>query len=104
MTDMYIILTSKPGRFKSEICGSAKLIEAYMYTFFKDLKAKFFIYQINGDIKIKITDETPPMVTNYFSSKFLEKFTSIEEARSELKTLAPANNPNIQLTKAHISQ
>ena len=101
---MFIILTSKPGPFNSEICDVAKLIEAYNYVFFKEIKAKFFIYQIESDIKIKITDETSPIVTNYISSKFLEKFSSIEEARSELRTLAPTNNLNIQLTQANINQ
>jgi hypothetical protein len=94
---MYITLTSKPGQFNSEISGSAILIEAYDYFFYKDLRAKFVIYQIDSDVRVKISDETPPMVTNYISSKFLKKFFSIEEARAELNTLAPINNQNIKL-------
>ena len=104
MTNMFITLTSKPGQFHSEICGRATLIETYDYFFYKDLKAKFFIYQIDSEVKIKISDETPPRVTNHISSKFLQQFTSIDEARAELNTLAPANNSNVQLIKKNACQ
>lgn len=98
--NVFIIITSKNNEFISEIINDASLIESYDYFFYGNLKAKFDIYQIETDTKIKITDINPPTVTNYISTKFLEKFASVEDARSELVALAPSNNPNIQLTKA----
>jgi len=96
---MYIILTSKIGKFHSEIIGSSSEIETYHYYFHSELKAKFNIHLIDQDVKIKITDETVPITVNLISTKFLTHYDNIEKARLEIKSLVPIHSNSFQLTK-----
>jgi len=85
---MYVVLTSKPGQFRTELDGALKAIETWDYLFCGQLKAKFVIAQLAEEAKVRVVDETPPEVVNLVPTKFLPRFDSVEKARAELKTLA----------------
>ena len=84
---MYVILTSKPGQFKTEIGEDMQPVEAYDYLFCGRKRAHFVIASLTRDVKITIVDESSPPVVNRVPSKFLAKFDTVEAARHELESL-----------------
>lgn len=84
---MYVILTSKPGQFRTEVGASLRPIEAYDYMFYGRLRARFLIVELSGETRVRLIDETEPITVNDVPSKFLEKFQTIESARRELQYL-----------------
>jgi hypothetical protein len=89
---MYVILTSKPGQFRTEVVAHLRPVEAYDYLFYGRLRARFLIAELTGDTRIRVIDETEPVTVNDMPSKFLERFQSIESARRELQHLCPAGD------------
>lgn len=96
---MYVILTSKPGQFRTEIGEDLQPVEAYDYLFCGRKRAHFVIASLNRDVKITIVDESSPPVVNRVPSKFLAKFETVEAAREELKSLTHFCGMDISLVK-----
>lgn len=96
---MFVILTSKPGQFRTEPGDGMQVIEAYDYLFCGRKRAHFIIAEIQRDLKIRIVDESAPPVVNLVPSKFLPKFDSLEKARRELEQLVNANGMDIELVR-----
>jgi len=96
---MYVILTSKPGQFKTEIGEDLQPVEAYDYLFCGRKRAHFVIANLTRDVKITIVDESSPPVVNHVPSKFLAKFETVEAARQELKSLTRFGGMHISLVK-----
>ena len=88
MAAAIVILTSKPGQFRTEVTEGLEALEAYEYLCFGRKRAEFVIARLATPTRIRIVDETPPPVVNYVPSKFLPKFESVERARRELEELA----------------
>ena len=84
---MFVILTSKPGQFRTEVAEGLRPVEAYDYIFGTTRRARFVIAELQRDTRVKVVDEAEPPVVNLVPSKFLEKFDSIEGARRELQHL-----------------
>jgi hypothetical protein len=84
---MFVILTSRPGQYRTELGPGLQLCESYDYLFCGRNKARFDIAVLLEDGKIRVVDETPPERINDIPSKFLPKFASLEEARAELRSL-----------------
>jgi len=82
---MYLILTSKPGQFHTEVVEGLRRVESSDYFFFGRCRARFVIAEIISDCRIPVTDETPPEVVNHVPIKFFEKFESVEAARAALR-------------------
>jgi len=96
---LFVILTSKPGQFRTEPGDGMQVIEAYDYLFCGRKRAHFIIAEIQRDLKIRIVDESAPPVVNLVPSKFLPKFDSLEKARRELEQLVNANGMDIALVR-----
>lgn len=94
---MYVILTSKPGQFRTEAGAQLRPIEAYDYLFYGRLRARFLIAELLGDSRIRVIDETEPVTVNDIPTKFLEKFQSVEGARRELQHLCPPGDKDAAL-------
>jgi hypothetical protein len=84
---MYVILTSKPGLFRTEPGPGLRPVAAYDYIFYGKRKARFVIAALEHDTKLRVVDEAPPPVLNLVPTKFLERFESVEAARRELEHL-----------------
>jgi hypothetical protein len=84
---MYVILTSKPGQFRTEPVDGVRPVEAYDYLFGAVAKARFVIAELLHQTKIRVIDEVEPPVLNLVPTKFLPRFDSIEAARQELSHL-----------------
>jgi ferredoxin len=96
---MHVILTSKPGQYRTEIGAGLKAIEAYDYVFCGRVRARFVIAELEGDVRIRVVDETPPLIVNLVPSKFLEKFETIEGARRQLETLSRFAGMDVALVR-----
>ena len=85
---MFVILTSKPGEFRTEVAQGMAPVDAYEYVCAGRKRAHFVIARLESPTRVRIVDETPPPVVNVVPSKFLPKFDSVERARAELEQLA----------------
>ena len=82
---MYVILTSKPGQFRTEITEGLRPLEAYDYLFYGQKKAHFVIAElVKHDTRIRVVEEVSEIVNNV-PCKFLEKFNSRDRAFEELR-------------------
>jgi hypothetical protein len=84
---MLVILTSRPGQYRTELGPGLRLCESYDYLFCGQNKARFDIAVLLQETKVRVVDETPPERVNDIPSKFLPKFANLEEARAELHSL-----------------
>ncbi|WP_232788459.1 ferredoxin [Macromonas nakdongensis] len=94
---MYVILTTKPGQFRTEPGPDLQPIEAHDFVFYGRLRASFLIAQIGAPTRVRLVDETEPVTVNLVPSKFLEKFATLEGARRELQHLSPPGDAYAQL-------
>lgn len=94
---MYVILTSKPGEFTTELVDGLTPVETYDYIFYGRKKAEYVIAELAGDVRVRIVDAVDPSIVNNVPSKFLEKFDSVESARTELGALTRFGNIDAQL-------
>lgn len=97
---MYVILTSKPGQFRTEITDGVRALESYDYLFYGTKKAHFVIAELLRDARIRIIDETwSQPIVNDIPSKLLEKFETPEDAFAELRSLTTFSNMTATLEK-----
>ena len=96
---MYVILTSKPGQFRTELADGMRAVEAYDYAFCGRKRAQFVIAQVEGEPKVRIVEESTPALVNLVSSKFLPRFDSLEKARRELEHLVGFGSLDVSLTR-----
>lgn len=85
---MYVILTSKPELYHTDIADRAQIVESYEYHFYGRLRAVYDIARLDGETHIHIVEDQPPYVANTVRTKFLDKFDTLDEARQELQGLA----------------
>ncbi|MBW8905792.1 MAG: ferredoxin [Betaproteobacteria bacterium] len=85
---MYVILTSKPGQFRTEAGEGLKPVEAYDYLFCGRRRAHFVIAELEREVKVRIVEESGAPAVNLVPSKFLPRFATLEHARAELAQLA----------------
>ncbi|KJK21254.1 ferredoxin [Burkholderiaceae bacterium 16] len=103
---MYVILSSKPGQFRTELVEGLVAVEAYDYLFYGRKTAHFVIAEMAYPVKVKVIEESSqdaasrqaPAI-NYVPSKFLDKFDTLQEARDELKRLATFGSMDISLVR-----
>lgn len=98
MEASYVILTSKPGVFRTEVGADVDIVETYDYLFYGRALAVFCIARLHGETRLVVTEETPPYVVNRVPSKFLEKFPSVAAARKELAHLTRFGSMESTLT------
>lgn len=84
---MFVILTSKPGNFRTEPVAGVEPVAAYDYMFFGQRKARFVIAKLEQDVKVRVIEDVPGGTVNLVTSKFLEKFDTLERAKAELDHL-----------------
>ena len=96
---MFVILTSKPGQFRTELGDHLRAVESYDYLFCGRTRAQFVIATLLAEAKTRIVEECIPPIVNLVPSKFLPRFETLEAARDELKTLAGSAGMDIALVQ-----
>ena len=96
---MYVILTSKPGQFRTETVHGLRPLEAYDYLFYGQTKAHFVIAELLEErTKIRVVEDGTSIV-NDVPAKFLEKFETTEQALWELRHLTTFGHMETELRK-----
>lgn len=86
---MYVILTTKPGQFRTELTADFEPMERYEYLFCGRKKADFTIAALAVPApRVTIVEDGEPPLVNCIPAKFLPQFDSLEQARAELLQLA----------------
>ncbi|SDD60960.1 hypothetical protein SAMN05216345_11222 [Cupriavidus sp. YR651] len=102
-TAMYVILTSKPGQFRTEAVAGVEPLETYEYLFYGRVTASFVIAELREAVKVRVIDETggpeAEPVINHVPSKFLERFDTLDAARAALEALARFGSMDLSLRK-----
>jgi ferredoxin len=99
---MYVILTSKPGIFRTEAGVGLKPVEAWEYSLDGKLRASFVVAEIEGQPRITVIEEDPPHVVNSIPSKFMQKFETLQAARNELDHLIKFRDLDVKLLKVPV--
>jgi hypothetical protein len=84
---VFVILTSKPGQYRTEPAGGMSTLESYAYRFHGRLQAQFVIAALPGPAKLRVVEETVEGRVNLVPSKFFPRFDTLEAARRELNAL-----------------
>src|SRR5690625_357880 len=87
---MYVVVTSKPGIYTSSLKADAKVLGAYKYYFYGEHLATFHLAQLHGDGYVEIVEEDGGV--NRVPTKFLEAFSTLEEAKAEIDELITFGN------------
>jgi ferredoxin len=98
---MYVILTTKPGQFRTEP-GDHNIVprELYDYLFCGRLRARFVIAELNeASARVRIIDEGDAPLVNNVPAKFLPKFKTLDDARMELDHLARFGDLDVKLVR-----
>jgi ferredoxin len=85
---MYVILTSKPGLYRSEPGPGMAARELHDYILCERLRARFLLAELQGPSRVRIVEEGAGGAVNDVPSKFLPTFATLDAAREELKQLA----------------
>ena len=100
---MYVILTSKPGQFRTEAVAGLRPLQAYDYRFYGHTKAHFVIAELlEESTKIRVVEDDTAII-NDVPSKFLEKFETTAQALKELEHLTTFGHMQTELCRMPLS-
>jgi ferredoxin len=99
---MFVILTSKPGQYRSEPGAGMQPRERYDYLLCGRLRARFVVAELQGASRVRIVDEADASSVNEVPSKFLPTFERIEQARSELENLVRFGDLDARLVREEV--
>lgn len=101
---MYIVLTSKPGEYRSEPGEGVKVVASYDYFFYGSKKAQFAIAQITEPARVLIIEEGPSGTINNITTRQMEKFSTQEQAYQELQGLTRFGSIQAELRPAAVME
>ncbi|AOB32969.1 hypothetical protein AKI39_22825 [Bordetella sp. H567] len=84
----YVVLTSKPGLYRSEPTTDVEIVETYDYVFYGRTKAVFQIARVVPGAKVRIVEDAPPHIENLVPVRVMEQFASLPDARRAVGQLA----------------
>jgi hypothetical protein len=100
----YVILTSKPGQFRTEPVAGVVPTEAYDYVFCGRVRAQFVIAVLEQATRVRVVDETEPVTVNLVPTKFLERFDTLAAARDALQALCRFGRMDVVLQARALPQ
>lgn len=95
----YVILTSKPGQFRTELTPGLIPVETYDYQAQGKLRAQFVIAELQHETKLRVVDLAGEPLLNLVPSKFLPRFADIAAARAELSHLTRFRSVQAELVR-----
>jgi len=84
----YVILTSKPGQFRTEPGPGLTVVETWDYSAGGRLRARFAIARLDAATRVSVIDDDAPQAVNSIPSRLLPRHASVQAARTELGQLA----------------
>ncbi|WP_256988583.1 ferredoxin [Bordetella genomosp. 9] len=86
--DGYVVLTSRPGVYRSEPPAEAGIAETYDYLFYGKPKAVFQIVSLIAGGRVRIVEDAPPHTVNLVPMRIMERYASLDDARTAIRQLA----------------
>lgn len=99
---MYVVLTSKPGEYRTEPGVGVEMVAAYEYHFQSRFKAVFAIARIQEGSRVRIVEETPNGTINDIPTRQMEKFATAEQAYEELAGLTQFGSIQAELRQCEV--
>lgn len=99
---MFIVLTTKPGEYRTEAGEGTTVLSSYEYKFYNKTKAIFSIAQIEEGARVVIIEDGEGGTINSIPTRQMEKFTSVEEALNELESLTQFGSIEAELVPCQI--
>ena len=103
---MFVILTSKPGQFRTEAVPGVEPRETWEYLFYGRPKAIFVIAELmetQTPVKVRVIEESAAPdadpVINHVPTKFLERFDTLDAAHDALQKLAHFGSMDLSIRK-----
>ncbi len=96
---MFVILTSKPGQFRTEVVDGLVPIERWDYVFYGRVRARFVIARIEREARVRVVDETGPEIVNLVPTKLLEHHDCVDRARAALRALTKFGDLEAELVR-----
>lgn len=100
---MFVILTRKPGQFRTEPGPGLVPLEAHDYWADGRLRAGFVIARLERETRVRVVDDDPAQPVNSLPTKFLPRFATLQAARDELARLARPGQVGARLVPAALS-
>ena len=99
---MYVILTSRPGEYRTEPGEHMESLEFWDYRLEGRLRAQFVIVRLHEASRVQVIEEGVGGSMNLVPTRFLEKHASIEAARAALTALARFGTLDTTLTRREV--
>ncbi len=96
---MYIVLTSRPGEYRSEPTTGITPVETHDYFYGTRHVAAFVVAKLDGQARVKIVEEASPHGENLVPTKFFEKFESVSAAVASLEGLVGHGHAQARLSR-----
>lgn len=96
---MYIVLTSRPGQYRSEPTPGITPVETHDYFYGARHVAAFVVAKLDGTSRVRIVDEADPDRANLVPTKFFESFDSVSEAVASLEALVGRDHAQARLSR-----
>lgn len=97
---MYVILTSKPGAYRTEPNADIRLVEAWDYVLEGRVRARFQLGELLRETRVQVIGEGESSTVNTVPSKFLERCETLEAGRRELQQLCSFGTLDARLIPA----
>ena len=99
---MYLILTSKPGIYRSQPLSGMRTVDAYDYFFYGEKKAHFAIAELTDDrARVRVIEDGTEII-NDVPCKFFPKFETMQGALNEIRHLTTFGHMETDLRKAAV--
>jgi hypothetical protein len=100
---MYIVLTSRPGQYRSEPTEGITPVETHDYFYGQRHVAAFMVALLEGNARVRIVEEAVPgggaPSVNLVPTRFFEKFASLREALDSIEDLAGHGHDEAKLIR-----
>ncbi len=102
---MYIVMTSRPGQYRSEPTPGITPVETHDYFYGARHVAAFVVARLDAQARVRIVDESEsnddnePNEPNLVPTKFFEKFESVSEAVASLASLVGHDHAQARLSR-----
>ncbi len=95
---MFIVLTSRPGQYRSEPTPGITALETHDYFYGKRHVAAFVVARLDTPTRVRIVDEAGGDA-NLVPTKFFEQFESVPDALASLQSLVGGDPAAARLTR-----
>lgn len=100
---MYIVLTSRPGQYRSEPTEGVTPVETHDYFYGARHVAAFVVARLEGEARVRIVEEAvagdSAQGINLVPTKFFEKFASVREALGSIEDLTGHGHDEAKLVR-----